>query len=81
MELKTAPALNVTSLLDRSGRRIGSYLIEASKDSLNREKRDSPTFRDTNAVIIKDLTTAQADPLEPEVTPAVKGSSLLDISA
>lgn len=40
MELKTANMYAVTTIHDRTGRRVGSYLVDKSKDSLNREQKN-----------------------------------------
>ncbi|MFN5062351.1 MAG: hypothetical protein ACK5GN_05840 [Pseudomonadota bacterium] len=42
MDLKTPPAFAMTSILDRSGRRVGSYLLDRKKDTTEREKRRQP---------------------------------------
>lgn len=47
MHLKTDPMFAVTTILDRSGRRVGSYLVDRSKDAPNRDKKQQHT--DQNA--------------------------------
>ena len=39
MKLASNPMLAVTMIHDRSGRLIGSYLVDRSKDAPNRDKR------------------------------------------
>jgi len=40
MELKTVPVFAATTIHDRSGRRVGTYLVDKSQDSLNREQKN-----------------------------------------
>jgi hypothetical protein len=46
MELRTAGMYAVTTIHDRSGRRVGSYLVDKSKDSLNRDHKNSRNERE-----------------------------------
>lgn len=48
MDLKTAPMLAVTSIHDRSGKRVGSYLVDKSKDAPNRQKKHNEQQADTS---------------------------------
>ena len=40
MDLKTGSIFAVTTIHDRSGRRVGSYLVDRAKDSLDREQKN-----------------------------------------
>jgi hypothetical protein len=40
MRIDMNPLLSITSILDRSGKRVGNYLVDKSKDATEREKRD-----------------------------------------
>lgn len=81
MELN--PLLATTTIVDRTGRRIGTYLVDRSKDSLDREKRDQrDTKRDEEAVVMrssgdigneKPQIDVEADPLT--------GVAVLDVKA
>jgi hypothetical protein len=80
MELN--PLLATTTIVDRTGRRIGTYLVDRSKDSLDREKRGQrDTKGDEEAVVMHssgDIGTekaqidVEADPLTGVAVLAVK---------
>ncbi len=81
MELN--PLLATTTIVDRTGRRIGTYLVDRSKDSLdqeNREQRD--TKRDEEAVVMHssgDIGTDKAQ-IDVEADP-LTGVAVLDVKA
>gem|GEM_PF-2824033 len=61
MELKTASMYAVTTIHDRTGRRVGSYLVDKSKDSLNREqknKRDERSNSEDEQAVVFHSTEA-----------------------
>jgi hypothetical protein len=47
MNVKTDPLFAVTTILDRSGRRVGSYLVDRSQDALNRDKKQQKSKKDS----------------------------------
>jgi len=56
MSFKTDAMLSVTMIHDRTGRRVGSYLVDRSKDSLEgdrKQRQDSPNHKpqDDEAVV------------------------------
>ena len=51
MRIEINPLLSVTSILNRSGRRVGNYLVDRSKDSLDQEKRQRQHTPDEEAVV------------------------------
>lgn len=73
MNVKTDPMFAVTTILDRSGRRVGSYLVDRSKDSPNRDrKQQNPdhqsTDRDDEAAVFhaaEPLASDKTRPAEP----------------
>jgi hypothetical protein len=81
MELN--PLLATTTIVDRTGRRIGTYLVDRSKDSLDREKREQrDTKRDEEAVVMHssgDIGTGKAQ-IDVEADP-LTGVAVLDVKA
>jgi hypothetical protein len=81
MELN--PLLATTTIVDRTGRRIGTYLVDRSKDSLDREKREQrDTKRDEEAVVMHssgDIGTDKAQ-IDVEADP-LTGVAVLDVKA
>lgn len=51
MKVEQSNLLAVTSILDRAGRRVGNYIVDRSKDSLERERKRS-SEQSEEAVII-----------------------------
>jgi hypothetical protein len=81
MELN--PLLATTTIVDRTGRRIGTYLVDRSKDSLDREKREQrDPKRDEEAVVMHhsgDFGTETAQ-IDVEADP-LTGVAVLDVKA
>ena len=81
MELN--PLLTITTIVDRTGRRIGTYLVDRSKDSLDREKRERrDPKRDEEAVVMHhsgDFGTEKAQ-IDVEADP-LTGETVLDVKA
>lgn len=81
MKVEQSNLLAVTSILDRSGRRVANHIVDRSKDSLERERR-RPSEQSDEAVIINrsEAIDGVEKPLaEPERKMA--GTSLLNITA
>lgn len=81
MKVEQSNLLAITSILDRSGRRVANYIVDRSKDSLEREKQRSSAQSEEAVVINRsDSVDAVEKPLtEPERKFEV--SSLLNITA
>jgi hypothetical protein len=77
------PLLATTTIVDRTGRRIGTYLVDRSKDSLDREKREQrDPKRDEEAVVMHhsgDFGTETAQ-IDVEADP-LTGVAVLDVKA
>jgi hypothetical protein len=82
MKIERSQSFGITSILDRNGKKVGNYLVDRSKDSLNREKKEQPNRADEEAVVIHnnegDVPVASGLEIELKVTAAI-GS--LDITA
>jgi len=83
MELN--PLLATTTIVDRTGRRIGTYLVDRSKDSLNRENREKQEKRqerDEEAVVMHHCTdvSAKTAQIDVEADP-LTGVAVLDVKA
>jgi len=73
MHLKTDPMFAVTTILDRTGRRVGSYLVDKSKDAPNRDKKQQhadkePDRGEDEAAVFhasETLTSDKTRPAEP----------------
>ncbi len=73
MNVKTDHMFAVTTILDRSGRRVGSYLVDKSKDAPNRErKQQNPekeaADRDEEAAVFEHTVFQQAEVLVSDKT-------------
>jgi hypothetical protein len=49
MSFRTDAMLSVTTIHDRAGRRVGSYLVDRSKDSLDRDRKNKNGSADRDA--------------------------------
>ncbi len=58
MKVEQSNLLAVTSILDRSGRRVGNYIVDRSKDSLERERKRQAE-KSEEAVIINRTDAAE----------------------
>lgn len=47
MDLKTGSIFTVTTIHDRSGKRVGTYLVDRAKDSLNRDQKNNHSQKDS----------------------------------
>ncbi len=81
MKIERSQSLGITSILDRNGKRVGNYLVDRSKDSLNREKKEQPTDADEEAVVVhnSENDVPVASSLEVDVK-ATTGTGSLDIT-
>jgi hypothetical protein len=81
MKIERSQSLGITSILDRNGKRVGNYLVDRSKDSLNREKKEQPKASDEEAVVVHNTENdvPVAGGLEVDVKPAT-GTGSLDIT-
>jgi len=81
MKVEQSNLLAVTSILDRSGRRVANHIVDRSKDSLERERR-RPTEQSEEAVIInRSEVIDSAEKSLPEPERKIAATSLLNITA
>lgn len=68
MKVEQSNLLAVTSILDRTGRRVGNYIVDRSKDSLERErKRQSEQSEEAVIINRADSVESSDKPMnEPE---------------
>lgn len=52
MKIERSQFFAITSILDRNGKRVGNYLVDRSKDSLNKERKDQPATPEEEAVVV-----------------------------
>jgi hypothetical protein len=58
MKIERSQLFAISTILDRNGKRVGNYLVDRSKDSLDREKKERPkTPEEEEAVIIHSAET------------------------
>ncbi len=73
----------VTSILDRSGKRVGNYIVDRSKDSLEREKKEQQRpEEDEEAVVVHSVeadSTTSKGAVDVELK-VLSGSNLLNIT-
>jgi hypothetical protein len=70
MNVKTESIFAVTSIVDRSGRRVGSYLVDRSKEDQNRDKKQhkndkESTDREDQAAVFHASETLAMDKTRP----------------
>jgi hypothetical protein len=82
MKIERSQFFAVTSILDRNGKRVGNYLVDRSKDSLNKEQKEQPKAPEDEAVVFHSAEPeAPADKhLDVEVK-TLNGISSLNITA
>lgn len=83
MELN--PLLSTTTIVDRTGRRIGTYLVDRSKDSLdqeNKQKQEKHQPRYEEAVVMHGSTDLVSRNAEIDVEPdPLTGVAILNVKA
>jgi hypothetical protein len=52
MKIERSQFFGITSILDRNGKRVANYLVDKSKDSLNKERKNTPHPNEEEAVVI-----------------------------
>jgi hypothetical protein len=79
------PLLSITSILDRSGKRVGNYLVDKSKDAMEREKRErKDATQDGDAAVFHKSATVSEEATQGETQIYVldeDGDNDLDITA
>jgi hypothetical protein len=83
MRIERSELFAITSILDRNGKRVGNYLVDRSKDSLNREKREQRGDPEEDEAVVLhsadgDLTAAESSEDELKVAASL---SALNITA
>jgi len=81
MKIERSQLVGITSILDRNGKRVGNYIVDRSKDSLNREKKEEPSKPEEEAVVVH--STENESPPERLVDVELKASPVtgsLDIT-
>ncbi len=83
MKIERNQFFAVTSILDRSGRRVGNYIVDRSKDSLERERREQqrPEEEDEAVIVhsVETESTSAKGVVDVELK-ALNGSNLLNIT-
>jgi|LakMenEpi03Aug12_release.lakeMendotaPanAssembly.Ray.scaffolds.fasta_scaffold1620633_2 hypothetical protein len=73
----------VTSILDRSGKRVGNYIVDRSKDSLEREKKEQQKPEEDDEAVVVHSVEADSPTSKGAVDVELKvlsGSNLLNIT-
>lgn len=81
MKVEQSNLLAVTSILDRSGRRVGNYIVDRSKDSLERERKRQA--EDSEEAVIMNRADSPESVEKPMAEPDRKAAPavLLNITA
>jgi hypothetical protein len=82
MKIERSQLFGITSILDRNGKRVGNYLVDRSKDSLDREKKEPTKNPEDEAVVVH--STENEVPAERTLDADLKvahGTGSLDITA
>jgi hypothetical protein len=77
MDMKTGSIFAVTTIHDRHGRRVGSYLVDRTKDSLERDKKHEQSRRESSD---KDQAVVFHHSEDGPGTPVAGGPSSTDTS-
>jgi hypothetical protein len=80
MKIERSQFFGITSILDRNGKRVGNYLVDKSKDSLNKEKKN-PQPENDEAVVVHN--SELDSPLEKGLDVDIKAATvngMLDIT-
>lgn len=85
MDLKTGSIFAVTTIHDRSGRRVGSYLVDRAKDSLNRDQKNKNPQQDSTqqeqaVVFHHSEETAQSSKSDHVEIPGSKDTTALNLT-
>lgn len=82
MKIERSQLFGITSILDRNGKRVGNYIVDRSKDSLDREKKEQSKTADEDEAVVIHSTENEAQPERPvdvDLKPA-HGTGTLDIT-
>lgn len=83
MKIERNQFFAVTSILDRSGKRVGNYIVDRSKDSLERERQEHQRpKKEDEAVVVHSVeieNTSTKAVVDVELK-ALHGSNLIDIT-
>ena len=82
MKIERSQLFAITSILDRNGKRVGNYLVDRSKDSLDREKKEQPKDLEEDAAVVIHGAEANVVPMKGTDVElkAVTGSTSLNIT-
>jgi hypothetical protein len=82
MKIERSQLFAITSILDRNGKRVGNYLVDRSKDSLDREKKEQRRDpEEEEAVVIHGAETEIVPNKGSDVdVKALSGSTSLNIT-
>lgn len=81
MKVEQSNLLAVTSILDRSGRRIGNYIVDKSKDSLERERKRQSEQSEEAVVMNRTDSTETTEKAITETERKATPAALLNITA
>jgi hypothetical protein len=81
MKVEQSNLLAVTSILDRSGRRIGNYIVDKSKDSLERERKRQSEQSEEAVVMNRTDSAESTDKAMTEPERKAASVALLNITA
>jgi hypothetical protein len=59
MKIERSQLFAITSILDRNGKRVGNYLVDRSKDPLDREKKEQRRDPEEEEAVV--IHAAEAD--------------------
>lgn len=62
MKIERSQLFGITSILDRNGKRVGNYLVDRSKDSLNRDKKEQPKKTEEDEAVVVHSTEHESLP-------------------
>ncbi len=62
MKIERSQLVGITSILDRNGKRVGNYIVDRSKDSLNREKKKDPSKPEEEEAVVVHSTENESQP-------------------
>jgi hypothetical protein len=82
MKIERSQLFAITSILDRNGKRVGNYLVDRSKDSLDREKREKRRDPEEEEAVVIHGAEADVAPVKGADVElkAVTGSTSLNIT-